>query len=79
MTDATGKLARWQLLLSKFDNDIFHRASMKHQGADALSCLHTTGTYNSPLEDDVSVLTVTDVRYGNNETETDNSDQFGLI
>lgn len=46
---------------------------------DALSCSHTTGTDEQPLEDDVTVLMVADARYGIGETETNNSDQFDVI
>lgn len=36
LTDATGRLVRWRLRLSKFDCDPVHRAGAKHQNADAL-------------------------------------------
>lgn len=69
MTDATGGLARWQLRLSEFYFDNIHRAGIKHQAADVLSLLHTTGTDESLLEDDVQAITVSDPHDGTNETQ----------
>lgn len=38
---ATGKLEKWRLRLSEVKVDIFHRAGIKHQDAEALSRLKT--------------------------------------
>lgn len=69
MTDATSRLAQWRLRLSEFDPNIVHQVRVTHQAADAHFRLHTTGTDESSLEDDIPVLTVMDTRYGNDETK----------
>ena len=56
MADATGKLARWQLRLSELEFDVVHRAVIKHQAADALSRLETSGADDSSLQDEIPVL-----------------------
>ena len=35
--DATGRLARWSLLLQQYDFDIVHRRGKEHSNADSLS------------------------------------------
>ena len=35
--DATGRLARWSLLLQQYDFDIVHRCGKEHSNADSLS------------------------------------------
>lgn len=56
MTDNSGKLACWRLRLVEFELDAVHRAGVKHQAADAVSRLPTTGIDDTPLHDDVQVL-----------------------
>lgn len=41
LTGSTGRLVRWRLSLLDHDFDVFRRAGVKHQGADALSRLRT--------------------------------------
>ena len=35
--EATGRLARWSLLLQQYDLDVFHRPNEEHGNADSLS------------------------------------------
>lgn len=56
MTDATGKLARFCLRLSELSFEVVPQADVKHQAADAIFCLPTTGIYEHLLEDNVPVL-----------------------
>lgn len=62
MTDATRKLARKRLGLSELDFEDVHQVRGKHQAADVLSHLRTTGRDESRLEDDVLVLTITETQ-----------------
>lgn len=62
-----------------FNFDIVHRLGIEHQTVDTLSCLHTSETDEWPVEDNVPILTVTNARYGNGMTKTDNYDQFDQI
>lgn len=62
MTEATGKLVRWHLRLSEFDFEVVHWGGVKHEAAEALSRLEKTGMEKSPLEDDIPVLTITEVQ-----------------
>lgn len=62
MTDATGKLQRWHLRLSKFDFDIFYRADIKHLEASASSGIATTRMETFPLGDDVLALMVNEAQ-----------------
>ena len=57
LADAKGRLARWRLRLSEFDFDVEHRAGIKHQAADALSRMTTTGLDTTPLGDDIPCFT----------------------
>lgn len=79
MMNATGKLARWRLHRSELNVDIVYWAGIKHQAAGALSRLRTTGTDESPHDDDVLVLTITNERFTNSGTESNSSDQCDLI
>lgn len=55
IADATGKPARWRLLLSEIQFEVVHHAGIMHQAAVALSHLKTTGEATSLLEDDVTI------------------------
>lgn len=79
MRDASSKLARWHLRLLQFELYIVHESRIKQLAADPLSFLHTTGTDESPLGDNILVLTLFDRRYGNRETEMDKPDRFDQI
>lgn len=57
--DATGKLARQRLMLFEHDLEITHRAGVKHQAAEALSELLTTGVDSTEIEDEILVTVVT--------------------
>ena len=57
LADAKGRLARWRLRLSEFDFDVEHRAGVKHQAADALSRMETTGLDTRPLGDEIPCFT----------------------
>lgn len=54
-------------------------AGIKHQAEYALSRLYTTGTGESPFEDDVPELRVSHAHYGHSEINRDNFDQFDII
>lgn len=56
MSDATGKLSIWHLRLHELELDVFHRARIKHQAADELSRLGTSGEDRIELNDEVPVL-----------------------
>lgn len=60
--DATGNLARWRIRLSAVDSVVVHRAGVEHHAADALSALPTTKMDESPLEDDVPLLTIAEAQ-----------------
>lgn len=64
MTDGAGKLARWPVRLPELDFKIVHRARVKHEAADALSRLLTTGMCESPLEANIPEVTITKVPPG---------------
>lgn len=52
LPDVTGKLRRWQLLLSKSESDLGHRSGTKSEVADALLRLNTGGTDSTYLNDE---------------------------
>lgn len=56
--DSTGDLDRWRLCLYKFEINVVHRERVKHQSADALWRLLTTGLSTSTLEKDLLLLTL---------------------
>ena len=58
LADAKGRLARWRLRLSEYDFVVEHRAGIKHQAADALSRLETTGLDTSTLRDEIPCYVV---------------------
>lgn len=58
LTDVTVRLARWRLRLTEYKFDIFHRAGIEYQAADALSRLQATGKYRTPLGDDLTILAI---------------------
>lgn len=51
MTDAKGPLTPWRLRLSVLDYDVVHCAQVKHQAADALSRLETSGADTTQIDD----------------------------
>lgn len=59
MTDATGKLARWPLELSKLYFEAVHRDGRRVQVTYALFRLLTSAIEQHKTEDDVLVLTIT--------------------
>lgn len=59
LTDATGELVRWRLRVIDPDFQNVHRAGIKHQAADAFSCLPTNGSFRTLLEDDIPASAVT--------------------
>lgn len=52
VTNATGGLARWRVLLSEFELDVVHSVGIEHQAADALSRMTTDGADITLIEDD---------------------------
>ncbi len=60
LTEAKGKLARWQLRLQELEFDIVHRPGVQHKAADAMSRLPTDGGDNEPIDDEIPILSVTD-------------------
>lgn len=58
MTIAKKKLARWQSKLLEFEFVVVHWAAIKHQAANALSRLPTTGNDDTLLNDDIPILTI---------------------
>lgn len=58
MADATGKLIRWRSGPSECKFDFWHRTEMKHQSADELTLRKRREGDTSPLQHELSVLTV---------------------
>lgn len=58
MADATGKLAQECLRLSEFEFFIVHRAGIKHEAADALSRRQSSCDGETPLDDEIPILTI---------------------
>lgn len=58
LTHSTGRLARWRVWLSQYCFDVFNRARIENQEADALSSLQTTGEDRKPLEYDRTILAI---------------------
>lgn len=58
MDEATGISAGWRSQLSKFEFNIGNHAILKHQSADALSCLKIKDKAKNFLDVEVSVLTI---------------------
>lgn len=56
LSDASGRLQRWRLRLQPFEYDIVHRPGVKHQAADAMSRLNTTGTDQTDLDDEIPTV-----------------------
>lgn len=75
LTDATGKLAEWQLRLSEPELHVVHRAGIKNRVADASSRLTTTRTDNTPLQDKIAERTVKTITMNDNTDKEDDSDQ----
>lgn len=62
ISDPTGRLCRWQLMLQDYDFEIIHRDGKKHQNSDMLSRLPLPDTLDPAYDcdlDDKMVLTVT--------------------
>jgi len=49
LNDTTARLTRWRLRLMEFEFEVVHRKGIKHQAADALSRLETSGFRTSYL------------------------------
>lgn len=58
LLDATSKLAQLHPRLSEKEIDVVHRAGIKHQAADALSYLATTGEDWNSIDDALLVMAV---------------------
>lgn len=58
LTDFAKRLARWRLGLAKFEFDVIHRTSIKHQAADAILRLNTSCKGESPLGNDLSLYAI---------------------
>lgn len=71
MTDATQKLVRWRLRLSKIDFEVVLLDGVKHQVADALCRLPKIGMDASLLEDDIMLLTITQAQPEEEKTKID--------
>lgn len=54
--DLTGRLARWRFGLLKIEFYVDYCTGMKHEAADALLPLATSGRNESPLKDELSLL-----------------------
>lgn len=59
LADATGVFANWQIRLFEHELDIVHSAGIKHQEADALSKLKSTGTDQMRIDEEITVLSIT--------------------
>lgn len=70
MMDETRKLARWRSRISEFDVKVVHRAGIKHQAADPLPHLPTARMDVSLLEEDATVLMITEVQPEGEKKET---------
>lgn len=71
MSDATGKIPRWLPRLSEMSFDVIRRAGLKHQTADALSCLQMVREDTSLLDDDLPVLTILESAEDSDEENTE--------
>lgn len=60
MTEETGKLAHWRLKLLEFEIDVVHQPDIRQQAADALSRFATVVKDDTPLKNDLPVLTIFD-------------------
>lgn len=54
----TGKLVRWLLSISDLEFKFVHRLGVNHLESDFLSSLPTTEAEESPLKDNIPVLTI---------------------
>ena len=59
LTDPSGRLTRWRLRLSEFDYEVTYRPGRVHQVPDALSRISTSGTDNSPVDDEIPSFNAT--------------------
>lgn len=48
-------MARWRLLLSDFDFDVFHESNVKHQAAETIPVLRTNCEVTTDLDDELPV------------------------
>lgn len=64
LTNSTGGLARWRLLISEQDFDVIHVAWIKSKAADEFSGLRTTGEYGTYLDDDLPLLALDERKHG---------------
>lgn len=62
MTYATGKQAQGRLGLFELNFEVIHQGGVKHQKADVLLFLPTTGPDEYPFKDDVPVQTITNAQ-----------------
>lgn len=58
LSESFGRLAQWQLWLSKSNLDVVYHAATKDQTANALSRSLVNGANTTPLEDDLSLLAI---------------------
>lgn len=79
MTEATGKLERWQIRLPEFDLEFVHHAWGKHQTTDEHSRWSTTETKTSDLEDKISLLKITTILLDVEENGSHPPDYHSLI
>lgn len=56
ISNATGKLETYWLRLSELEFDVVQRAGSKHQAADALSWMPTSGADETTIEDEIPLL-----------------------
>lgn len=64
LSDGTDRLARWNLRPSEFDFDVVHRAGIKHQAVNEISCVRTTVEDQTYLHDDLYVLAIEEQESG---------------
>lgn len=56
MAHASSRPALWRLRLAEFDYEVTFRTRLKHQAADAFSCILTYSTDQSPLGEEISTI-----------------------
>ena len=59
LTDPSGRLTGWRLRLSEFDYEVTYRPGRVHQVPNALSRISTSGTDNSPVDDEIPSFNAT--------------------
>lgn len=56
--DGSEQLARWRLRISESEYEVQYRSGVKHNVADAMSCLITNGLEEASVEDDIPCFTI---------------------